>query len=155
MAVAQLLFVRCHYVTVRITLQRLRDDDPPNIQICVSGGGYAACQDSYVSPEQFIEFGRALQSFPQTEKHEAVFQSGSRDSGWYCFIRLRAHERDLAGHAALEVEMTNHATGSSFCSAHFHVFCEAAALNRFGQSLEFWARSGHEHFEFSDESRDT
>ena len=137
------------------TIHRLDDDDAPHTQIGVADGGYSASQDSHVSPQYWIEFGQALQSFPQTPKHEALFESGSRDAGWYCFIRLRAYERDMAGHAAFEVEMTNHATGASHRSSHFHVFCEAAALNRLGHSLERWARSDRPKFEFTDESRDT
>ena len=141
----------CSQRHMKVMLHRLDNDQPPHTQICVSDGDYAASQDSHVSPEDFIEFGLALQSFPQTGEHQAVFKSGSRESGWYCFIHLRAYERDIAGHAAFEVEMTNHAPGPSHRSAHFHIWCEAAALNRFGQSLEAWARSGRERFEFTDE----
>jgi hypothetical protein len=140
---------------VKISLERLDDEQAANTQICVAGSGFAASQDSHVSPEEFIQFGRALQAFPQTEKHEALFESGSRDPGWYCYIRLRAYEHDLAGHAAFEVEMTNHLKGAFFRSAHFHIFCEAAALNRLGHGLERWAHSDKPDFEFSDESRDT
>jgi hypothetical protein len=147
-------FVRRRYTIVRFTVHILDDDEPAHTQICVAERDYSAGQDSYVSAEEFIAFGRALQSFPQTRGHEAVFESGSRDSRYSCFIRLRAFERDLSGHAAFEVEMSNHAVGASHCSAHFHIFTEAAVLNRLGQSLESWARSERKEFEFTDESRD-
>ncbi len=153
-------FVKFYYITVIFTIHRLDAydaadaDDAPHTQIGLADGAYSASQDSHVSREYWIEFGQALQSFPQTPKHEALFESGSRDAGYYCYIRLRAYERDMAGHAAFEVEMTNHSTGASHRSSHFHVFCEAAALNRLGHSLERWARSDSPKFEFTDQNHD-
>jgi hypothetical protein len=126
-----------------------RDDPPPHIELSISSRGFAAQQDSYIDDEQWLDFGKALQSFPQSLDHEVVFESGSPDPLYHDYIRLRAFVYDGVGHAAMEVRMENHSAPPYTSSAHFHVLCDAAVWNHLGQLLESWAQSKESEFEFS------
>jgi hypothetical protein len=126
------------------------EDDTPHVEIFVEHEGYAARQDTYAARSQFAEFGRALQAFPQTLKQEVVFESGSPSPKWSCHILLRAFVADATGHTVLEVRISNNRTGQHHSSAHFHIPCEAAGLNRFGQSLESWAHTERRAYVYSD-----
>ena len=128
------------------------EDDTPHVEIFVEHEGYAARQDTYAERSQFAEFGRALQEFPQTLKQEVVFESGSPSPKWSCHILLRAFVADASGHTVLEVRISNNGTGQHHSSAHFYIPCEAAGLNRFGQSLESWAHSERREYEYSDKN---
>ncbi len=126
------------------------EDDSPHVEMFVEGDGYAARQDTYAERKEFAAFGRALQALPQTLKQEVLFENGSPSPRWACHIRLRAFVADSSGHTVLEVRMSNNRSGHHHASAHFHIRCEAAALNRFGQSLESWAHSQRSEFEYSE-----
>jgi len=126
------------------------EDDTPHVDIFVDHDGYAARQDTYVERHEFATFGRALQSFPQTLKQEVSFESGSPGPKWACHILLRAFVSDASGHTCLEVLMSNNCDGQYHASVHFHIPCEAATLNRLGQSLEAWAQSESRSYEYSD-----
>jgi hypothetical protein len=135
---------------MQFRLRRLdRDDyDVPHVELSVSGGGFAARQDSYVEYDEWMEFGAALKTFPSSLAHEVVFESGSPEGAHYCYILLRAFVYDGVGHSALEVEVNNHSAPPRSAAAHFYIPCEAATLNRLGESLESWARSKENEFEF-------
>jgi len=126
-----------------------QDIDAPHVDLYISHGNYSALQDSYVTNDEFISFGRELQSFPKALDHEVVFENGSAEPKYYCYLKLRAFIYDGVGHSALEVRFENHLDAPYSATAHFHVLCEAAALNRLGHSLESWARSTEPLFEFS------
>ena len=126
------------------------EDDTPHVEIFVEHDGYAARQDTYAERSEFAKFGRALQAFPQTLKHEVIFESGSPSPKWACHILLRAFVADASGHTVLEVRISNNGVGQHHDSAHFHIRSEAAALNRLGQSLEAWAQSESREYEYAD-----
>ena len=126
------------------------EDNTPHVEIFVEDDGYAARQDTYAARVEFAQFGRALQRFPETVQQEVIFENGSPSPKWSCHILLRAFVADSSGHTVLEVRLSNNGAGQHHASAHFHIRCEAAALNRFGQSLEFWARSENREYEYSD-----
>ena len=146
--------VRHKHRPVRLRIHQYDDieDDTPHVEIFVEDNGYAARQDTYASRDEFAAFGRSLQMFPQTVKQEVVFESGSPSPKWACHILLRAYVADRSGHTSLEVRISNNLSGQHHASAHFHILCEAAALNRLGQSLESWAHSGRREFEYSHEN---
>lgn len=122
--------------------------DAPHVELVVSHGAFAASQDSYISDEEFVQFGKGLQSFPQNLKHEVTFENGSPKPNYYCYIRLKAFVYDGVGHTALEVLMENHSQVPYASSSHFYILCEAATLNRLGKMLEEWIRSKEQEFEF-------
>lgn len=133
-----------------IKIKKLDEDvDAPHVELFISFKDFAASQGSYISDKEFIEFGKALQSFPQNIKHEVKFESGSPEPNSYCYIRLKAFVYDGLGHTALEVLVENHLAVPYRASSHFYILCEAATLNRFGKLLESWARSKEQEFEFS------
>ena len=124
------------------------DYDAPHIELSVSGGGFAARQDSYIEDEEWIEFGAGLRSFPKGLEHEVVFENGAPEGEYYCYILLRAFVYDGVGHSALEVKMSNSMSAPHSAAAHFYIPCEAATLNRLGESLVSWARSKEYEFVF-------
>ena len=135
---------------MRIRIKKLdADEDPPHVYLFISHGDFSAAQDSYIYDEEFLEFSEALQSFPQSLEHEAVFESGSPEPNYYCYIRLRAFVYDGVGHSALDVSVENHGKEPHAAAAHFFILCEAATLNRLGRSLESWVRSKETVLEFS------
>jgi len=123
--------------------------DAPHVEVSVSGGGFAARQDSYIEDDEWVEFGMALKAFPQRLEHEVTFENGAPEGKYYCYILLRALVYDGVGHSALEVKISNNSTPPHSAAAHFYIPCEAAALNRLGESLEAWARSKEYEFAFS------
>ncbi len=125
------------------------DVDAPHVELFVSYGDYSAAQDSYISDEELIKFGKEPQSFPQNLEHRVIFESGSQESNYYCYLKLRAFVYDGVGHTALEVRFENHLDAPYSATMHFHVLCEAAMLNRLGHSLESWVRSKEKEFEYS------
>ena len=136
---------------MRISIKKLDDDDPPHVELLVSDGDFAVGQNSYIYDEEFLEFGVALKSFPLNLAHEVIFESGSPDPKYHCYIRLRAFVYDGVGHCALEAMVENHLVEPYSASAHFYILCEAATLNRLGQLLESWTRSSETEFGFSTE----
>jgi hypothetical protein len=132
-----------------IRIKKLCEDiDAPHVELFISNGDFAAAQDSYISDQEFLEFGEALQAFPRNLQHEVIFENGSPAPNYSCYIRLKAFVYDGVGHAALEVKMESHGAVPYRASAHYYVLCEAAALNRLGQSLKLWVRSKAVEFEF-------
>lgn len=123
--------------------------DAPYVELSVSGGGFAARQDLYVEDDEWVEFGKALQSFPRNLEHEVAFENGAPEGKYYCYILLRAFVYDGVGHSALEVKVSNYSAPPHSAAAHFYLPCEAAALNRMGGLLEAWARSKEYEFVFS------
>src|ERR1700753_2039818 len=114
---------------------RKLDEDPydaPHVELSISGEGLAARQDSYVDDEEWLEFGKALQSFPKNVEHRVSFENGAPEGRYYCYILLRAFVYDGVGHSALEVKIRNQSQPPYGASAHFYVQCEAATLNRMG-----------------------
>lgn len=135
---------------MEIRIRKLdEDDDAPHVELFISGGGFAARQDSYVGDEEWLEFGAALQSFPKSVEHEVAFENGAPGGEFYCHILLRAFVYDGVGHSALEIRVSNQSRPPYGASAHFYAPCEAATLNRLGRSLELWARSKETEFVFS------
>lgn len=136
---------------MRFRLRKLHVDnyDAPHIEVSVSGGGFAALQDSYIEDDEWLEFGAALRSFPKRLEHEVIFENGAPEGEYYCYILLRAFVYDGVGHSALEVKMSNSLGPPHSASAHFFIPCEAATLNRLGESLASWARSKESEFIFS------
>lgn len=126
-----------------------RDDPPPHVVLSISNEGFTAEQDSYVDDEQWLDFGKSLQSFPQSLDHEVIFENGTPDPRYYNYILLRAFVYDGVGHAALEVRMENHSAPPYTASAHFHILSDAAVWNHLGRLLESWAQSKESEFEFS------
>ena len=132
---------------MRISIERLNEDvDTPHVKLKISSGDFSAAQDSYISDEYFLEFGKALQTFPQNLKHEVIFEDGSPDPKYYCYIRLRAFAYDGVGHSALEVRIENHGLAPYSSTAHFHILCEVATLNNLGKALESWLDSEEKEF---------
>jgi len=125
------------------------DYDAPHVEVSVSGEGFTARQDSYIEDEEWLEFGTALQSFPQRLDHEVTFENGAPEGEYYCYILLRAFVYDGVGHSALEVKISNRSAPPFSASTHFYIPCEAAALNRLGESLVSWARSKEYEYIFS------
>lgn len=125
-------------LTMQFRLRKLDVDeyDAPHVEVSVSGSGFAARQDSYIEDDEWVEFGTALKAFPQHLEHEVTFENGAREGKYYCYILLRALVYDGLGHSALEVKISNHLTPPHSAAAHFYIQCEAAALNRLGESLE-------------------
>ncbi len=132
---------------MRISIEKLDEDvDEPHVRLIISSGDFSAAQDSYISDEYFLEFGKALQTFPQHLKHEVIFDDGSPDPKYYCYILLRAFVYDGVGHSALEVRIENHGVAPYSAAAHFHILCEVATLNDLGKSLESWVVSKEKKF---------
>ena len=132
---------------MRISIERLNEDvDAPHVELKISHGDFSAVQDSYISDEYFLEFGKELQSFPQNLKHEVIFEDGSPDPKYYCYIRLRAFVYDGVGHSALEIRIENHGVAPYSATAHFYILCEVGTLNHLGKALESWAVSKEKKF---------
>ena len=132
---------------MRLSIKRLNEDaDALHVELIVSNGDFSATQDSYISNEDLLEFGKRLQSFPQNLRHEIIFENGSPDPKYYCYIRLKAFVYDGIGHSALEVRIENHGIPPYSATAHFHILCEAAQLNDLGKSLELWVTSKENKF---------
>jgi hypothetical protein len=136
---------------MQFRLRRLDADDydAPHVEVSVSGGGFAARQDSYIEDEEWLEFGAALRSFPRSLEHEVAFENGAPEGEYYCYILLRAFVYDGVGHSALEVKIRNSLAPPHSAAAHFYIPCEAAALNQLGESLVSWARSKEPKLVFS------
>ena len=132
---------------MRISIEKLDEDvDEPHVRLVISSGDFSAAQDSYISDEYFLEFGKGLQTFPQHLKHEGIFDDGSPDPKYYCYILLRAFIYDGVGHSALEVRIENHGAVPYSATAHFHILCEVATLNDLGKALETWVVSKERKF---------
>lgn len=135
---------------MQLRLRKLDVDeyDAPHVEVTISGDGFAARLDSYIEDDEWVEFSTELQSFPRSLEHEVRFEHGAPEGEYYCYILLRAFVYDGVGHSALEVKVSNNSTPPHSATAHFYIPCEAAALNRLGESLEAWARSKEYEFVF-------
>lgn len=132
---------------MKISIKKLDEDaDAPHIELKISSGNFSATQDSYISDEYFLEFGKELQMFPRSLKHEVIFEDGSLDPKYYCYIKLRAFIYDGVGHSAFEVRIENHGVVPYSASSNFYILCEAATLNNLGKALESWVASKEKEF---------
>ncbi|MDT5123931.1 MAG: hypothetical protein QOC96_3413 [Acidobacteriota bacterium] len=136
---------------MQLCLRKLNVDeyDAPHVEVSVSGGGFAAQQDSYIEDDEWIEFGAALKAFPESLEHEVIFENGAPEGKYYCYILLRAFVYNGVGHSALELKISNNSKPPHSAAAHFYIPCEAAMLNRLGDALVAWARSKEYEFVFS------
>lgn len=133
-----------------LTLNRLWVDADGMLQVGVflEGGGYAATQDIYVHPDDLVDFGKKLQSFPQSISDEAVLEIGSLEPNAYCWFKLRAHVFDGRGHSVLELSSSKNGDPHICAHAHFSVPIEAASLNALGKQIELWAKSNEQKLAF-------
>ncbi len=136
---------------MEIRIRKLKIDsygyDPPHTEFFISNNQFSATADEYIDESFWLDFGKALQSFPKNLEDEVVFHKiGVPET--YNPIRLRAFVYDGSGHCALEVKIIKQSSAPYSAFAHFFILCEAATLNRLGRSLEMWVHSGEMNFIF-------
>src|SRR5687768_9090633 len=129
---------------MEIRIRKLEIDpygyDPPHTEFYISNNQFSAMVDEYIDESFWLDFGKALQSFPKNLKDEVLFQKLGIPAT-YNPIYLRAFVYDGSGHCALEVKVIRQSTAPYSALAHFFILCEAATINRLGKSLEMWVNS--------------
>jgi hypothetical protein len=125
-----------------LSLRAFRYEEPPlHLELSAGNGAYCGTQEFYCDVVHLEAFGTALLSFPRSLKDEARLEVGKRERRWSHYVMLRAYVHDARGHTALEVELAANGRKLYGATAHFHIACEAASLNRLGFDLLAWSRN--------------
>ena len=126
------------------------DDGMIQVELTASNGAQVGKQDFYAYPEQLLEFGEKLSSFPSSMKDVVVLEYGE-DPKYYCHMLLRATVIANTGASAIEIKFENRLQPPMEAQVRFFIASEPASLNKLGKSLINWARlpSGKFRAEFS------
>jgi hypothetical protein len=109
-----------------------------NLFIAASNGVTTGGLETYLYPEQLLEFARELERFPSNAQHEVIIQAGSTDPGLHDHFQMRAFVLNGSGHSALEVTMESRGNPPVAARSHFYLACNPADLNRVGTVLRQW-----------------
>jgi len=142
--------VRSLVQRVHLKLERLWTDTDSMLEVMVTfaARGFVAWQQTYVYPEQLLEFAGRLREFPESASAEAALKTGSVDPSAHDWLRLRAYVTDGLGHCALEFAAATNGTPPASFSFQFSAPIEAASLNTLGERLAGWATSQEKEFLF-------
>ena len=114
------------------------DDDTWHVLIRAADAQYRVEQEFYTYPSQLLELANRLRAFPAHATDEARFEAGSKDPGWAHWVFLRAFLVDVAGHAALTIDVGSNGDELRQRAGRFTVGCDVASLNRLGDELRRW-----------------
>jgi len=113
-----------------------RDEDGMlELQVTVQGNGHLGTHKAYVYPEELNIFGAALQFYPFSETKEAVLEAGSREPGWYGYLKLRVFLLHGFGRSALEVQYDTHSEPPDAANVVFYVPGDPASFSRLGEEI--------------------
>src|SRR5262245_1765936 len=106
------------------------DDDAWHVEMRASTPWYFVEHEFYAYPSQLVELADRRSAFPVDRADEVLFQVGSRDPGWAHWVLLRVFLVDVAGHAAVTVDVGNNGDELRTRSARFTIGCDVASLNQ-------------------------
>jgi hypothetical protein len=81
------------------------DDDSWHVGIRAADPRYCVEKEFYAYPSELVELADRLSAFPVDRADEILFQAGSRDPSWAHWVFLRVFLVDVAGHAAVIVDV--------------------------------------------------
>jgi hypothetical protein len=112
------------------------DDDYLGIEIQASNERFAGSTRIYAGLEELSQFANTIVGFPENHQDRRTHEFGSRDpstAGGYCNLNLRC--LDCAGHVGVDVVLEDDYGLYAPASVRLSFQAEAAAIDRFVQSL--------------------
>lgn len=116
-----------------------KDDQPQmHIGIQATDGNNRMVQDMYVDRTELDRWAQELADFPKSPGHEAVFQYGVRDAGFYGMVKFTAFEHEPGGLCALEIILDNNSQRPFQNKAEFCIRCMQDDIRRLGEQILDW-----------------
>jgi hypothetical protein len=116
------------------------DDEAWHVTIHAADAEYCVEQEFYAYPSELLELANSLRAFPAHRADEVVFEAGSKEPTGAHWVALRVLSVDVAGHAAITVDVGNNGDVFRARSARFTIRCDVASINRLGEGLCRWLR---------------
>tara|TARA_B100001093_G_C26564543_1_gene900202 strand:+ start:173 stop:601 length:429 start_codon:yes stop_codon:yes gene_type:complete len=114
-------------------------DDMLQLEVTASNGNQKTTQDFYIYPDDLLDFGQKLQSFPKNKDDSVSIEYGVAPE-FYCYFFLKALIWNSTGNAAFEIKVNNRLDIPLKTETHFFLSCEVATINNFGKKLESWSK---------------
>jgi hypothetical protein len=112
------------------------DDDYLGVEIAAGSGRFSGSAHIYAGVNQLSEFAQTVAGFPSSAADRRSFEFGTRDPKYAGgFVALTFHCRDGSGHPVTSIAIQDDDGFPTKASAEFTFPVEAAALDRFVQSL--------------------
>jgi hypothetical protein len=126
-----------------VELKRLwvDDDGMLSLSVTASNGRNSNTLETYIYPEQLLEFADRLERFPTSRDDAPLLESGGPDPKWHDFLRIRASLRDAAGHSALEFHMETRGAPPAAATSHFYLSCNPGDVNTLGVQVREWLQN--------------
>jgi hypothetical protein len=117
------------------------DDGMLSVSVTASNGQNSNSLETYIYPEQLLEFAGRLESFPTSRDDTPLLESGAADPKWHDHLQIRAFVRDEAGHSALEFHMESRGAPPVAATSHFYLSCNPADVNNLGAEIRQWVQN--------------